>query len=303
MLEQTLSKLPNLMNLKLQFGNKVNFDAPTRGQGFGLMQASDATSLASALQSIPHLCSFSLTNSQMTDDLMRLFVNELKAKEERNDAGHSLSSIRDTLVELDLSFNKLTTDGFRQIILYFLDGDNRGVQAADNDDHENDNLTHSILSTLKVAGNKIRAEGARTLGRILKTNVSLETIDLRMNLLNDEGGKLVMNGLQHNHTLRRLNMSCNFLSSFTADALCRVFEMNGLSKSGNQLQHMDVSSNDFKAPDLNKFSQGVDHTYHLITFDLRGSAFENSDSIRMTGDALERIKHKLKSNASRMLNP
>jgi Ran GTPase-activating protein (RanGAP) involved in mRNA processing and transport len=294
------------MTLELQFGNKVNFDAaPTQGKHFGLMQASDAISLAIAVQSIPHLCSLSLTNSQMTDDLMRLFVNELKAKDKDKDKyndGNSLTGIRDTLVELDLSFNKLTTDGFRQILLYFLDGDDL-IHDVDDDDKKIIGAEDSILSTFKVAGNKIRAEGARTLGRILRTNASLEALDLRMNLLNDEGGQLVMNGLQHNHTLKRLNMSCNLLSSLTAEGLCRVFEMSDDSstRSTNQLQHMDISSNEFKASDLIMLSQAVEQTCKLTSLDLRGNVFKNSGSKKITTeDALESINNKLKSNATHM---
>jgi Ran GTPase-activating protein (RanGAP) involved in mRNA processing and transport len=240
----------------------------------------------------------------MTDDLMRLFVNELKAKDKDKDKyndGNSLTGIRDTLVELDLSFNKLTTDGFRQILLYFLDGDDL-IHDVDDDDKKIIGAEDSILSTFKVAGNKIRAEGARTLGRILRTNASLEALDLRMNLLNDEGGQLVMNGLQHNHTLKRLNMSCNLLSSLTAEGLCRVFEMSDSStRSSNQLQHMDISSNEFKASDLIMLSQAVEQTCKLTSLDLRGNVFKNSGSKKITTeDALESINNKLKSNATHM---
>jgi len=329
LLEQTLSKLPNLMALELQFGNKISFDAPSQGQGFGMTQASEVISLAGALKSMPNLCCLSLTNSQLNDDLIRVFINELKAKETNED----FFSIRDTLVELNLSYNKLTTEGFRLVLLYFINGDNNHAanHYQNSNDHDNDqdhervlvSNDTSILSTLKIAGNKIRAEGARTLGRILKYNTSLENLDLRMNLLHDEGGSLVMNGLHHNQTLKRLNLSCNSLSSMTSDSLCAVFETsigrpNGVASTatascsdppqGNMLERIDISSNEFKSSDIIKLSQAVEQTYTLLSLDLRenrvdaGTSNSNNNSIHnaTTTEALESIHEKLISNASRI---
>lgn len=308
------------MALELQFGNRIRFDAPSQGQGFGTTQASDVISLAGALQSMRNLCCLSLTNSQMNDDLIRVFINELKAKETDEDS----FSIRDTLVELNLSYNKLTTEGFRLVLLYFFDGDNNHAvnhyQNSDGRDQDHERVSASILSTLKVAGNKIRAEGARTLGRILKYNTSLENLDLRMNILNDEGGKLVINGLHQNQTLKRLNLSCNSLSSLTSDSLCAVFETsngrpNGIastsscsdSPQGNQLEHIDISSNNFKSSDIINLAHAVEQTYTLLSLDLRENCAdtETSNSIHKvtTTEALESIHEKIKSNTSRIAGP
>jgi Ran GTPase-activating protein (RanGAP) involved in mRNA processing and transport len=311
------------MALELQFGNENSFDAPSQVQVFGSTQASDGISLAGALQSMPNLCCLSLTNSLMNDDLIRVFINELKAKETDEDS----CSIRDTLVELNLSYNKLTTEGFRLVLLYFFDGDNRHAvndyhSSNDHDqDQDHERTSASILSTLKVAGNKIRAEGARTLGRILKYNTSLENLDLRMNLLNDEGGKLVMNGLHQNQTLKRLNLSCNSLSSMTSDSLCAIFETsncrpNGIASlscsdppQGNVLEHIDISSNDFKSSDIINLAHAVEQTYTLLSLDLRENRADTETSktsivhkVTKT-EALESIHDKLKSNASRSAGP
>jgi len=117
------------------------------------MQTLDAKSLARAIQSMNCLCSLSLTNSQIDDDLVRLFVQELNITEQSDSL-----NIRDTLIELDWSHNKITTEGLRLIAQYLL---------ADETDGQGNGDT-AFLATLKVAGNDIRAEGARTVGRNLK---------------------------------------------------------------------------------------------------------------------------------------
>jgi len=308
------------MALELQFGNKISFDAPSQGQGFGTTQASDVITLAGVLQRMPNLCCLSLTNSQLNDDLIRVFINGLKAKE----VDENSCSIRDTLVELNLSYNKLTTEGFRLVLLYFFDGDNNHAvndyQNSNGRYQDHERTSASILSTLKVAGNKIRAEGARTLGRILKYNTSLENLDLRMNLLNDEGGVLIMNGLQQNQTLKRLNLACNSLSGMTSDSLCAVFETsncrpNGIASAlcsdppqGNVMEHIDISSNDFKSSDIINLAHAVEQTYTLLSLDLRENRADTETSKNSihkvtTTEALESIHDKLKSNAGRIAGP
>jgi len=270
-----LSILPNLMSLHLQYGNKIDFHEPSKAitSSFNGMQSSDATSLALALKSMRSLCSLSLTNSQIDDDLVRLFVGELN----RHDDSKSLH-IRDTLIDLDLSHNKITTEGLRLITKCFLQ---EGF-----DDEES-----TILATLKLVGNSIRAEGARTLARLLKTNNSLVTLDVRMNRLEDEGGKLLVDGLWHNKNLKNLSLSSNSLSSLSITSLCKVLE-----NSQSLVEVIDLSCNQFLEADYVRLASTVKESSRLLSLDLRENydVNENDAKSKVVQDALNTINESLK---------
>ena len=53
--------------------------------------------------------------------------------------------------------------------------------------------------------------GASCLGKLLKVNNSLQEIDMYHDGIGDNGLSLVVDGLQHNNTLTKLNVShCKF---------------------------------------------------------------------------------------------
>ena len=259
LLEKALPSLPNLLSLDLQYGNNINFSG---------MSTSDAKSLARTIQSLQCLCCFSLTNSKIDDDLVRLFVQELNNSKQKD-----LIDIRDTLMDLNLSHNKITTEGLRLITCYFLENDSCA------------NGNSPILTSLKMKGNKIRGEGGRTLGRILKSNKSLQTLDMRMNRLEDDGGQLLIEGLSRNTTLKILNLSSNSLSTSSASSLCKVLE-----DANHRLESIHLSSNDFEEKDYLRFVSAMQHS-SIHTLDLRGG----NGSI-VVDEALKAIDEKLASN-------
>lgn len=53
---------------------------------------------------------------------------------------------------------------------------------------------------------KIHAEGGRYIGRALRSNTSLVSLNLRLNRLTDEGGRMLVEGLHDNPTLACLNL-------------------------------------------------------------------------------------------------
>ena len=59
-----------------------------------------------------------------------------------------------------------------------------------------------------VFGMKIHAEGGRYIGRALRSNTSLVSLNLRLNRLTDEGGRMLVEGLHDNPTLACLNLRC-----------------------------------------------------------------------------------------------
>ncbi|GFH53439.1 hypothetical protein CTEN210_09915 [Chaetoceros tenuissimus] len=217
-LDRINSFLPSFVNLssltlQIQHASKVEL-------------ASTLAELVRSIGSLSNLLSFALINSQINDDLLRPFVKQLEK-----------TTINERLIELDLSYNKISTEGFRLVLAYFLDRQD------------------TILTQLNFAGNEIQAEGGRMLGRIIKDNTSLVVIDLRMNLFGDEGGKMIIEALKKNNSLQYLNLSHNDLSSGSADVVCKLLEtckernskLDNLSLCGNaftnsDLKHMEVSA-------------------------------------------------------------
>ena len=110
-----------------------------------------------------------------------------------------------TLLHLDLSHNKITSQGARVIA-------ERLIAPSE-----------SILTSLELSGNTISSEGASIIGQAIATNESLLSLTLRLNNIGDEGGKDLFEGLQ-NSTLRHLNVAANKLGSSSAIALLKMLE-------------------------------------------------------------------------------
>lgn len=273
-LGSVLSVLPNLMSLHLQYGTKDIPFCDMANYSVGGMQIGDIKSLTQALESMRCLCSLSLTNNQLDDDMVRLLVEELQ---------HTY--VRNTLIDLDLSHNKIATEGLRVITQYFLLDENEEDFACD----------AAILANLKLAGNSIRAEGARTLGRILKTNTSLVTLDIQMNRLEDEGGQLLVDGLREkNYNLRHLNLSSNSISSLTVRSMCKLFE----DSRGTNLESIDLSSNSLRKGDFGVLAVGLQQASRVKSLDLRDNCGpthnkETQELLKTIADSLNMRSRKL----------
>lgn len=53
---------------------------------------------------------------------------------------------------------------------------------------------------------QIHAEGGRYLGRALRANTSLVSLNVRLNRLTDDGGRMLVDSLHENPTLNCLNL-------------------------------------------------------------------------------------------------
>ena len=69
-------------------------------------------------------------------------------------------------------------------------------------------------------GQQIHAEGGRYLGRALRSNDYLFSLNLRLNRLMCEGGRTLLEGLRDNASVTRLNLSGNRLGSESVSASC-----------------------------------------------------------------------------------
>lgn len=215
------------------------------------VQIQDLDSIKTLAQSIfclKSLTCLSLTNSIcIDDDFIRLLVTEFKEMKQIEEQQHA--DICSTLLTLDLSKNKISTDGLHLIVDYFLG------QCED-----------SVLVELNLGYNLIRSEAARTIGRVLKNNCSLVHLDLSMNSIG-EGGPLLIEGLLHNKTLRVLNAACNRLTCSTVPVLMDLLKHDKIS-----LQQLDLSSNNFETKDISKLKKIAENCSSEINIDLQCSS-------------------------------
>ena len=91
-------------------------------------------------------------------------------------------------------------------------------------------LAHALKDTktlnwLSLRGNQIRG-AARQFADGLQHNTSLKALDLSYNDIDDEGGYCIARALQDNKTLKELNMSWNCMGAFTGEALGQTLKWN-----------------------------------------------------------------------------
>ena len=53
----------------------------------------------------------------------------------------------------------------------------------------------AVMVSLNLSDNHVHADGGKYFGRALKLNSALETLNLRLNRLGDEGGKMLLDGM------------------------------------------------------------------------------------------------------------
>ena len=251
----------------------------------------------------PCLCSLALTNSQIDDDLTRLLMKELNEVENGIENTERLT-LRNTLIELDISHNNISTEGIR-ILLNFFFPDEVGKDP--------NTTTISVLQILKLADNQIRAEACRSLGRVLGHSNSLIHVDLRMNYLFDDGGEFLFKGILNNINRRSdlsLNLASNSLSSLSMAVLSDAI---ALAEMNSTFGSLDLSNNFFKAQDiLNLASALKQHkcpSKFMRSLDLRGNSYRIQNEDRVSSDdcvlppnkvkdALEMIEHSLTTNTA-----
>lgn len=178
----------------------------------------------------------------------------------------------------------------------------------------NDTFKDPILATLNVSNNKIRTEGGRSIGRMLRTNKSLISLDVSLNRLEDEGGELLLDGLRHNCTLQFLNISSNELRSKSVAVLSKILEEEDPSSSLLETNHIcisslkeiDISSNELSDADVVQLSNAIKVNKKLLSFDLRHQGMNKDgkyvEPTRVYERAVASIHAKLQSNENKSLS-
>lgn len=269
-LDKICATLPNLIRLDFRYGaavmkankannsNNSNKSIEYYSRTFGI-KLRDAYCLSRTMSSLQCLTSLALSNNRIDDDVLMTLVDAMTT---------GPNPTTTTIVSLDISHNRVTTNGLRRLANAFLD------------DSEND----PVLTDLNVADNRIHAEGGRCLGRLLRqSSCPLQRLDVRLNRLVDAGGRMLLDGLRdgRNRALLSLNLSSNALGTEAANALATVLS-SGNDGDGPEsyLSDVDVSSNSFSTEDMRAITKALQQNGKISSIDLRRNAYVLSEEER-----------------------
>lgn len=106
-------------------------------------------------------------------------------------------------------------------------------------------------------------------GSLVLRECKIETLNLEDNKLGDKISLKLFEALQNNSTLRKLNMSRNFLTDAVADSIKTLFQKNFF------LQEFYVHWNLFKTPGGIKIFKGILENESLMVFDFSWNSIGN----------------------------
>ena len=184
--------------------------------GHGVLTPFDCMSigyfLAFALRT-EELPSVRLIDCSIDDHSLGLLLGELSRHSETCPAG-----VLQGVTELSLSENNIGDDGIACLAT--------ALQA---------NTTMKILDI--SSNDAIAINGAKSLGRALSVNSSLEELDISYTSIGDEGVAHIANALQTNTTMKLLNVELSDISCKGAESLARALSVN------SSLEELNISYN------------------------------------------------------------
>ena len=101
---------------------------------------------------------------------------------------------------------------------------------------------------------------------VLRRNESLIELNMRLNRLTDEGGRMLLEGLRDNGSLQLLNLSSNSLAAETTRSFAGL-----LRNPYCALVAVDLSNNDINDTDVDTVHEVVQDNLSLTSLDLRNN--------------------------------
>lgn len=192
------------------------------------MTITDSAKLAAAIQ-VSSLLRVCIPASGIDDDRCKILC-------------HSLI-INKTVTFLDLSHNKITSEGARSVARLLAEANGQ-------------------LKNLILTNNQLGPNAGMCLGKAMALNKSLKSINLRLNRLGEEGGINLLSQLKNNHTLTEIDLSGTSLVSQCIPALATLLKCND-----STLVSLDLSCNklgNFVAPSSTEFAEHQEQTASSI---------------------------------------
>ena len=175
-----------------------------------------------------------------------------------------------TVTDLDLSFNKLGSEGADKICEMLCN--NNTLTRLDLSRNELGSecaakicemlCNNNTLTILHLFGNKLDSEGADKICEMLCNNNTLKCLDLSENNLDSECADKICEGLCNNNTLRYLQLCYNELDSECADKICEMLCNN------NTLTHLNLYGNKLDSEGADKICEMLCNNNTLTDLDL-----------------------------------
>ena len=145
---------------------------------------------------------------------------------------------------------------------------------------------NTALTKLNLSGTNLKRQACESLGRMLKVNTTLKTLDISHNNFDTKGIRALLDsGLQYNRGLRKLSISNNGISLTGAIVLAKFMETN------NTIEELDVSSNNFNSEGIIAFMRML-----LINKTLTNVNFNNISTFN--NDAVKSMSRMFESNTT-----
>ena len=290
-LGKVCSLLPNLTTINIKYDLSPTHRSKSKS-GIETFRSDRIVDLGRALQSTKCLCSLTLSNSHIDDDLLRLLVTSMSKNVDKNK-----DRLRSTLIHLDLSHNKISTDGLHIILNYFFETKETGTSPSSGS--MKGDTEKSMLSVLNLSNNFIEAEGGRALGRILRSDTSLVSLNLNLNRLGEKGCQMLLDGLRTNITLKELHIASNSLSDDAIESLCSILSRDFCkgklqNEKTSLLETVDISCNAITEEAFVRLATATNTNDNLRALDLR---FQNNlEESDVCLSALDQITRNLQRN-------
>lgn len=119
---------------------------------------------------------------------------------------------------------------------------------------------------MNLSDNSIHYEGSRYIAQALKVNKSLRHLNLKLNRIDDKGGsKLCTDLLNNNSELESISLSSNSLGHMFCEALAEFLKLNGTIKK------LDISCNFIDDSNASTLKDSLKSNKNIIDVDVRNN--------------------------------
>ncbi len=173
-----------------------------------------------------------------------------------NEAANDIAAVitcNTQMEELDVSENNIQTMGIMKI--------GKSLQRI------------CMLKKLNISCNNITNEAANDIAAVFTCNTQMEELDVSINDLQTMGIMKIAKSLQHICTLKKLNISCSYITNEAANDIATVITCN------RQMEELDVSGNDLQTMGI--VGKGLQHicTLKIFCINMNNITDEATDDI------------------------
>lgn len=130
----------------------------------------------------------------------------------------------------------------------------------------------------------IHYEGSRYLAQALKVNKSLRSMNLKLNRIDDKGGsKLCIDLLNNNANLEFLSLSSNSLGHMFCESLAEFLKIN------QTIRRVDISCNFIDDSNANTLKDSLETNTNIIEIDVRNNQLSDETEAEINEIAMRNM--------------